>query len=354
MLDAGAFARFGRIEVQPGSSGYEIMTRSGNVEQPVRGWSDWEPLKDGEIASPAGRFLQWKAILHPGGVLGAVGVNYLPVNSAPVVDELVVVTGARLNPQNQPNPQQQTVTINFPSANQGPAMTFEAPSNNPITAMKDKTAITARWAAHDDNGDDLAFSLYMKGDNENVWRLLKDNITEKAYSFDASLLPDGGYQIKVMASDAPSHSPGEALTGFKESDRFEVDTTPPVVSNLKANEQAAAGGCPQAPCGKPVVFTFDAEDLGSPICSCRVLAGCGPVAIHRAGGRAVGFQARALRGAHSWLGVQRQGRRASAHGARLRPARQRGAGQDRVFDHGSSGGEVNTPMRSSYSSRRGT
>jgi hypothetical protein len=264
VLDAGAYARFGKIEVQPGSSGYEIMTRSGNVEQPMRGWSDWEPLKDGEIASPAGRFMQWKAVLHPGGVLGAVGVNYLPVNSAPVVDDIIVVPGARLNPMNQPNPQQQTININFPNPNQ-PGMSFEPPSS-PISAMKDKTGITARWAAHDDNGDDLTFSLYVRGDNENVWRLLKDGVTEKAYSFDASLLPDGGYQMKVVASDAPSHSPGEALTGFKESDRFEVDTTPPVVTSLKASEEAgAASGCSQPPCGKPVMFTFDAEDMGSPI-----------------------------------------------------------------------------------------
>ena len=48
--------------------------------------------------------------------------------------------------------------------------------------MKDKTAITARWAAHDDNGDDLTFTLYLRGDNENVWRLLKDSVTEKAYT----------------------------------------------------------------------------------------------------------------------------------------------------------------------------
>jgi len=104
----------------------------------------------------------------------------------------------------------------------------------------------------------------MKGDNENVWRLLKEGITEKAYSFDASLLPDGGYQMRVVASDSPSHSPGEALTGSKESDRFEVDTTPPVVSNLKASEETSAP-CTQTPCAKPAVFTFDAEDLGSPI-----------------------------------------------------------------------------------------
>ena len=104
VLDAGALARFGRLEVEPGSSGYHLFTRSGNVEQPVRGrgdwgWSDWEPLHEGVATSPAGRFFEWKAVLHPGGTLGAVSVNYLPVNSAPVVDELVVVPGARINPQ---------------------------------------------------------------------------------------------------------------------------------------------------------------------------------------------------------------------------------------------------------------
>jgi hypothetical protein len=64
---------------------------------------------------------------------------------------------------------------------------------------------------------------------------LKDNITDKAYSFDASLLPDGGYTIKVVASDAPSHSPGDALSASRESRRVEVDTTPPRIENLTAS-----------------------------------------------------------------------------------------------------------------------
>jgi len=34
------------------------------------------------VASPAGRFLQWKAVLRGAGTLGGVGVNYLPVNAA--------------------------------------------------------------------------------------------------------------------------------------------------------------------------------------------------------------------------------------------------------------------------------
>jgi hypothetical protein len=98
-----------------------------------------------------------------------------------------------------------------------------------LQAAKDRTAVTVRWAAHDDNGDDLTYALYLRGDGETVWRLLKDKITDKAYSFDATLIPDGGYQVKVVASDAPSHTPGDALTGEKVSERFEVDTTPPVV-----------------------------------------------------------------------------------------------------------------------------
>jgi hypothetical protein len=45
--------------------------------------------------------------------------------------------------------------------------------------------------------------------------------------------------VKVVASDAPSHSPGEALTSEKESRRFEVDTTPPRIENLTASVEGA-------------------------------------------------------------------------------------------------------------------
>jgi hypothetical protein len=273
VLDAGALARFGRVEIEPGSSGYELWTRSGNVEQPVRGWSDWEALKDGVVASPAGRFLQWKALLADHGAIGGVGVNFLPVNAAPAIDDLVVVPGARLNTQNQAAAQQ-TVSIALPSTNQNAGVSFDAGANGPIQAAKDKSAITVRWAAHDDNGDDLSFALYLRGDGERAWRLLKDDLTEKAYSFDASLLPDGGYQVKVVASDAPSHTPGDALTGEKVSDRFEVDTTAPVVSGLITSAEAAT--CAQASCTKPVHVTFEAADAASPIAHAEYSLDAGP------------------------------------------------------------------------------
>ncbi len=272
VLDAGAMAKFGRIEVEPGSQSYELLTRTGNVEQPVRGWSEWQPLKDGAVASPAGRFLQWKAVLHAGGSIGSVGVNYLPVNAAPAVDEIVVVPGARLTPQNSFG-QPQTVQISLPSA--GQSASFDANSNSsPLPATKDRTAVSVRWAAHDDNGDDLTYSLYLRGDGETVWRLLKDKITDKAYSFDATLVPDGGYQVKVVASDEPSHTPGSALTGEKASDRFVVDTTPPAIADLKAAIETHT--CIAAPCKQPVRITFTAQDSASPIAHAEYSLDAGP------------------------------------------------------------------------------
>jgi outer membrane protein assembly factor BamB len=274
VLDAGAFARFGRVEIEPGSSGYDILTRTGNVEQPVRGWSDWQPLTDSSIASPPGRFLQWKAVLHSGGVLGSVGVNYLPVNSAPVVDDLVVVPGARINPQANFS-QNQNVNITFPSSGQNSGITFDANSSSqPLQAAKDRTAVTVRWAAHDDDGDSLVYSLFLRGDGDTAWWPLKKKIKELAYSFDATMIPDGGYRIKVVASDALSHTQGDALTGEKVSDRFVVDTTPPVITNLKAVGQQ--GTCAGLDCPKPFLVTFDADDAASPIARAEYSIDAGP------------------------------------------------------------------------------
>jgi sugar lactone lactonase YvrE len=273
VLDTGALARFGRVEVQPGSANYELLTRTGNVEQPARGWSDWQPLSDGAVASPAGRFLQWKAVLGAKGALGSVGVYYLPVNAAPVVDELVVVPGARVNSQNNPG-QSPTVSIAFSSSGQGSGMSFDAGAAAPLQAAKDRTAVTVRWAAHDDNGDELKYSLYLRGDGESVWQLLKAELIDKVYSFDAALIPDGGYQIKVIASDAPSHTPGDALTGDKVSERFEVDTTPPVVTHLEAKLQPVV--ICTGLCLPSIHVTFDAEDASSPIARAEYSLDAGP------------------------------------------------------------------------------
>ncbi|HZZ39399.1 MAG TPA: hypothetical protein VFE06_09725 [Acidobacteriaceae bacterium] len=240
VFDAGVFAQWGRAEVELGAgtqtSALQMLARAGNIENPERAWGDWQQFTPdtGAIGIPSSRFMQWKVVEHPGTSLGAVSINYLPVNLPPVVDEIVVVPAARASENPQPPGQTQPVTINFPSTQANTVNFNQETGKEPLAAFKDRTAVTVRWAAHDDNGDDLSFTLYYRGESERNWELLRDHLRERYYSFDASRLPDGPYRIKIVASDAPSHNPGNALTGDGISDEFVIDTTPPVVSGLQA------------------------------------------------------------------------------------------------------------------------
>ena len=245
VFDSGVYSQFGRIEINANDNGstgdFEIFARSGNVENPERNWSPWQKVTPnaGTAGVPAARFIQWKAVLEPGARVGSVGVNYLPVNIAPVVDEIAVEPGARAT-QAAPQPgQPQQVSINLPSAQNNLSYTQD-PSTAPLSAVRDRSAVTVRWSAHDDNGDELIFDVYVRGDDEKNWRLLRARVTERFYSFDSIRIPDGGYRIRVVASDAPAHTLGDALTGERESDHFIIDTTPPVVTSLQGTLQGGA------------------------------------------------------------------------------------------------------------------
>ena len=234
VFDAKIFSRWGRVEFR-GAGNVDLLARSGNVDNPDRNWSPWEPVnlaKGSEMGVPAARYAQWKAVLHTGSTRPAVDtvtLNYLPKNVAPEIEDVSVQIGTRY----QPLSKSASIGLSMDSGSSGSH--FESPT----PSTHDRDAIGVKWNAHDDNDDQLLYSVYYRGDGETRWLLLKDNLIDKAYSFDASLLPDGGYTVKVVASDAPSHSPGEELTASKESHRFEVDTTPPRVENLTASLEGA-------------------------------------------------------------------------------------------------------------------
>ena len=269
VYDAQGFSQWGRVELSPGASGFDLFVRSGNVESPLMGWSEWAPVaRDGAVTVPGGRYAQWKAVLRAGGGVDQVGLNYLQKNLAPVVDDVVVQPDARVT-ATVSQPQNATVQVSFPSPAAGNVQTFTPDANaQPLMAQKDKGAVTIRWAAHDDNGDDLVFAVWYRGLGEKNWRLLKDKIAEKYLSFDASLLPDGNYEAKVVASDSPDHPDSEALTGERVSEAFVVDTTPPVPGVLTA---AMVAGSPAR-----IHATFSAKDAVSPIAHAEYSVDAGP------------------------------------------------------------------------------
>jgi hypothetical protein len=233
VFDAKVFSRWGRAEFR-GAGNVELFARSGNVDNPDRNWSPWKPVdlqKDPELNVPPARFVQWKAVLHAGNAtpgVDSVLLNYLPKNVAPDFDDVTVQVGVRYQPLPKP--------VGVPDAS-ATAVSGIPHFDPPPPSTRDRDSIGVKWTVRDDNDDQMVYSVYYRGDGETRWLLLKDNLTDKFYSFDASLLPDGGYTIEVVASDAPSHSPGQALTSVRDSARFEVDTTPPRIDGLKASQE---------------------------------------------------------------------------------------------------------------------
>lgn len=241
VFDARIFSKWGRVEVE-GAGDFEIYGRSGNVDNPDRNWSPWKKValeEDSMIDAPAARFIQWKMVVpaRSRARVHSVKLNYRPKNVSPVIEDVAVQTGARFVQSGgagaAPRPANETIMVGIGSQ---PPPQFTAPQlqrgDPPVPAQKDRSFIAVRWSVRDDNEDQLTYAVYYRGDGETKWKLLKDKLSEKLYSWDSGLLPDGGYTLRIIASDAPSNAPDDFLTDSKESARFEVDNTAPRIHGL--------------------------------------------------------------------------------------------------------------------------
>src|SRR5208282_1186825 len=263
-FDAKLFSQWGRIEWwgPPVSAGtatskggksaggeprLEFFVRSGNTEDPGKEWSRWfgPYSKPGSaVEAPSARFFQWKAVLHdgrPGDGINWVSLAYLPRNVAPVIDAIVLEDpGVRAQGNTiMSTGQSPTVALKMPPTPNAPNVFIAqtatpAKFEQPPQGVREKGYQSVLWSAHDDNDDDLHYSVYYRGENEHEWKLLKDKLDQKFYSWDTTTLPDGAYYLKIVATDAPSNPPAIALKTERESERFEVDNTPPTIEGLKA------------------------------------------------------------------------------------------------------------------------
>ncbi|HEX8765961.1 MAG TPA: hypothetical protein VF740_12420, partial [Candidatus Acidoferrum sp.] len=274
-FDAQLFSQWGRIEwwsppasPQKSASGsrgehgndsrVEFFVRSGNTDDPGKEWSRWfGPYTQSGAATdaPSARFVQWKAVIHdgrPGDGIDWVRLAYLPRNVAPVIDGVAIQEpGVRAQSQSVPSNQPTPVTFKMPTAPTATGVTI-TPSlsssrfEQPPQGIVQKGYQSVLWAAHDDNEDELQYAVYFRGENEKGWKLLKDKLDQKFYSFDTTALADGAYYLKIVATDAPSNPPASSLTAERESERFEVDNTPPVVEDLRVGPASGkmSGGHP--------------------------------------------------------------------------------------------------------------
>ncbi len=283
-FDTQLFSHWGRIEwwspplVNPAKSStpsneprLEFFVRSGNTEDPGREWSRWfgPYTKSGaSMEAPSARFAQWKAVIHdgrPGDGIDWVSLAYLPRNVAPVIDGIALQEpGVRAQSQaGIPSGQPAPVILKMPpSPNVSGVVITQSTTaprfEQPPQGTQQKGYQTVLWTAHDDNDDDIRYAVYFRGENEREWKLLKDNLDQKFYSWDTNTLPDGAYYLKIVGTDSPSNPPALALKTEREGERFEVDNTPPVVEDVRVVSSSGkmSGGHPAS---------FTARDASSSI-----------------------------------------------------------------------------------------
>lgn len=267
--DTRSISRWGKLhwraQMEAGAE-IQFFVRSGNSPNPDPTWSEWAqttPVKsaggrpdlfDEQIDSPAARYVQWKANFKSSGgrsaTLEEVSVAYLPQNRAPIIQSVSVTPAAAAGRSRSADSAAATpgiggtepmvVVVDDTGATKNITNPASPVSSEPPRSGAAQPTITISWQAEDPDGDSLTFDVYIRGEGESRWRLLKDDVRQSRYQPDPDTLPDGKYQVRVVASDAEANPPGSARTAEQLSAPFLIDNTPPVVRVLKQERTAAA------------------------------------------------------------------------------------------------------------------
>lgn len=224
VMDAKAVARFGKL-TWVGGGEVRLETRSGNTAKPGVGWSDWQApgqigalgggVDGGKVASPAGRYLQFRVALE---------------NDAARVRRVM----AYYAPQNMPT-EVQEVTTEIATKESEPTLKDSASKpRSPIIRVK--------WKIENPDGDDTTYTLEARRDGEANWRPVATGrapLTATQWEWNTETYPDGWYKVRVTSSDAAANSPDRALTSSATSTMFAIDNTRPIIDHLQIRYPSA-------------------------------------------------------------------------------------------------------------------
>ena len=87
---------------------------------------------------------------------------------------------------------QDTVTASGKSS----APQVSTPTAAPAQRKVRQPTITIAWQAEDPDGDRMSFSLFIRGEGETQWKLLKENLHKFRFQPEPESLPDGKYQVR--------------------------------------------------------------------------------------------------------------------------------------------------------------
>jgi len=196
VFDAGSLVKWGALRAL--GSGFSVETRSGETADPDATWSAFAPLStDGKIASPAARYLQYRARL-------ARDAQFLRVETS------------------------------FRAPNRAPKVVWSSPSGGEYLNGKK----TLSWTGTDPDGDPLRFSLEIEKNGAFVPVELS-NPTQSTLELDTTKYPDGPTRVRVHASDA-TRNPDDPRDAVATSLPFTIDNTPPALQDVQLKRDGSA------------------------------------------------------------------------------------------------------------------
>ena len=218
VLDGKAVSHFGKLTWSTAGK-VKLETRSCNTAKPGVGWSEWVVPQQigklgggnegGKIASPPGRYLQFRVALEDDAArVRRVSAYYAPQNSATLVQDVGV----------------------------------ELATKESLPTLKDSAAkprspvLRVKWKIDNPDGDDTSYTLEARRDGEANWRPIatgKTPLTATQWEWNTETYPDGWYRVRVTSSDAGANSPDRTLTSTASSTMFAIDNTRPTIDGLK-------------------------------------------------------------------------------------------------------------------------
>lgn len=241
-LDARRIARFGRIVWRGAAAGaqVELFTRSGNSDPADSTWTPWQggvaPAEGRSTASPPARYFQWKLALSGGRPrLSAIEASWREQNLPPRIEDVVVSTQGQDVREGELVPRSEPITQALPGGQKVEYSLTQSPTPRQLRELPvwARGLRTAQWRGIDPNGDKLTYRLEAREESQSNGVLLAEDLEAPTWTFDTHTLPDGRYRLRVSASDRNGNSQGEERTGEGASAPFNIDNTPPTVTQLE-------------------------------------------------------------------------------------------------------------------------
>lgn len=258
--DLERFSRIGEYRLEGKNLvNAKFAIRTGNTNTPDDTWSSWVEARgeSGALNAPSARYAQVRLELPSGAssVIDSVAVAYVNRNVAPIVDSIIVHEPGVVFVSSAYPAAPSVVEATNPDEH-GIFTSLDNPRdrNDPGKRVFRKGYRTISWKVRDENGDSTRSSVFFRQQGSDKWLRMRENLDESSMNFDATQLPDGRYEVRVVASDA-TDNPGAPLEGSRDDAEFVVDNTPPTI-------RATARGFVISDTESPLVkveYSIDAE-----------------------------------------------------------------------------------------------